>query len=173
MPLKKKIAIGMAGTMATFVGVLVFLNSTTWEHMEDWILRKYGDGMERKLKNISGSTAVDCGTVSIEDNPQNASQCVMDAFSSHKPSRVRYDIRGIDTALAGGLAQGRNGRIYALSFMGNPHGGGRTLLFAQQVEVVSCPSPPAMRLTSSGRVTCFPPSERKPQNLSDAQMEPY
>jgi len=172
MLLKKKILIGMAGAMAAFVGVVVFSNSTTGEQAEDWILQKYGDGMERKLKNISGSTAVDCGRVKVDEAPQQASQCVMDAFSSHKPFRVRYDIRGIDTALAAGLAQAQDGKIYALSFMGNTDGSGRTSLSAQ-AKVVSCPSPPAMRLTASGRVTCFPPSEPKPQNLSDPQMESY
>jgi hypothetical protein len=156
MALKKKIAIGMAGAMAAFVGVFVFL--TVWDHMED---RKYGDGMERKLKRIAGSTAVDCGTVSVGEAPQTASQCAMDAFSSHKPFRVRYNIRGIDTTLAGGLAQGKDGKIYGISFMGS------TPEFAEHVGVRACPAPPVVRLTDSGRVTCFPPSESKPPNLSD------
>jgi len=165
MSLKKKIAIGVAGAMATFAGLFVFLN-TTWEHID-------GDGMERKLKSISGSTAVDCGTVRIGEPPQTASQCVMDAFGSHKPFRVRYDIRGVDTTLAGGLAQGKDGKTYAISFMGDTHDDRGTLQFAQQVNVKACPAPSAIRLTDSGRVTCFPPSESKPQNLSDPQAEPY
>ncbi len=173
MQLKRKIAIGIAGTLVTLVGVVAFLGSETGRDTEEWILRKYGDGMERKLKSISGSSAVECGRVTVDETPQKASLCVMDASNSRKPFRVRYDIRGIDTPLAGGLAQGKDGKIYAVSFMGSSYGDGRTSLFSQQTSVIACPTQATLRLTTSGRVTCFPPSEPKPQNLSDPQMEPY
>jgi hypothetical protein len=171
--LNGKIAIGIPCTLITLVAIVTFLSSETWQSTQKWIIQKYGDAMDRKLRKISGGSASDCGRVRIGQPPQTASQCVLDSFNAHKAFRVRYDILGVDTAMAGGLSQGKDGKIYAVSFMASPYGDGRITLLGQQVNAVLCPVPLALRLTPSGRVTCFPLSEPKRRNLSDPQMEPY
>jgi hypothetical protein len=84
---------------------------------EDFIA-KYGDAMDWRGAWLAGQQGVKCGRVRIGQDPEAATHCGLEAHAAGRPFRVRYDIRGYDEPVAGGLVRAANGRFYALSFMG-------------------------------------------------------
>jgi hypothetical protein len=118
------------------------------------------DLMEKRSKDLSGVAATDCGTVGIQENPQLATKCALQAYSEGKPFRVRYDLMGIDSSVAEGIVGSPGGQVYALTFDGDPAGHEGTSRTRQWVGVRICPTPVHLWVDSEGRVECFPQVNR-------------
>jgi hypothetical protein len=126
------------------------------------------DLMEKRSQDLSGMGSTDCGTVGINQNPELATKCALHAFWQAEPFRVRYDLMGIDSSVAEGIVGSPGGRVYALSFDGDPAGHEGTSRTRQWVGVRICPnasSPlgqfggPARMLSTIGSFRCI----QKPQ----------
>ena len=141
--------------------------------LSDQFISRYGDAMDWRSRWMAGRHSVDCGRVRIGQDPGAATKCGLEAYAAGRPFRVRYDIQGWDAEVAGGLVRTHDGHLYALSFDGNPGGGGRTLLWGQRVDVQSCPEPKHLFVNPKGRLNCFQQALSYPSGITSPNMEPY
>jgi uncharacterized membrane protein YuzA (DUF378 family) len=68
-----------------------------------------GDAMERRSRQLASMGAINCGRVGIGGNPKKPTDCALVANSAAAPFRIRYDIQGIDSDVAGGFARTPDG----------------------------------------------------------------
>ena len=104
------------------------------------------DAVQQKLQELAGSGAADCGRHDIKaQNAEltSASNCAQDAAKDKKPFYVAYDMPGMTTAVAGNA----EGKLFAVELQGSGTG----------AKLDSGPCPAALRVASSGRLTCFTP----------------
>lgn len=104
------------------------------------------DAVQQKLQELAGSGAADCGRHDIKaQNPElnSASDCAQNAARNKKPFYVAYDMPGMTTAVAGNA----EGKLFAVELQGSGTG----------AKLDSGPCPAALRVASSGRLTCFTP----------------
>lgn len=137
------------------------------------VIRVFGDSMDWRSRWLMGLRGVDCGQVQVNGNPNVATSCALQAQSEGKPFRVRYDILGYDSAVAGGIVRTPSGELYALSFDGNPHGAGYTSMLAQRSSKSPCPKPNHLWVNPKGRVNCFQQQLSYPTDLMSPNLEPY
>jgi hypothetical protein len=117
------------------------------------------DAMEEGSRKLVGTNAVDCGRVTLGKDPKTATDCALNAFRTNRPFRVRYDLRGIDSDVSAGLLRADDGKLYAMSFDGDPMGGGGVSPTNQRFTTELCPQPWNVRVTQNGRLNCFPSSK--------------
>lgn len=165
----KKWVFLIGGLLVTAI-VITRLRSITLS--EDFINR-HGDAMDWQSSWLAGRQSVNCGRVRIGQDPGPATKCGLAAFALGRPFRVRYDIKGWDSPVAGGLVRTTDGRLHALSFIGDSNGGGRTSLWGQRVNVQSCPEPARLYVNPKGRLNCFQAEQSPPADISSPNMEPY
>jgi hypothetical protein len=132
-----------------------------------------GDGMDWRSRSLAGWYSINCGRVRIRQDPKAATECALKAQSESRPFRVRYDIMGYDSAVAGGIVRTAEGHLYALSFDGDPAGHGRVSLWRQTVGQAPCPEPTHLYVNPKGRLNCFQPQLSPPANLMSPNFEPY
>jgi hypothetical protein len=132
-----------------------------------------GDAMERRSRQLATMGAINCGRVGIGGNPKKPTDCALAANSAGAPFRIRYDIQGIDSDVAGGFARTPDGQLFALSFDGDPTGGGGTSFTRQHVTVTECPKPYHFYVNPMGRLNCFQPQLSPPANIMSPNFEPY
>ena len=145
--------------MFLFVGFLAWYNYgwilSIERQMGAFALHTLGDDLERQSRKLSGSHAIDCGRVPYRGNPTAANECAFKSFREGKPFRVRYDERGFDSDISVGLAYTPEGKLYSLSFDGDPsEGRGGTSWSRQRVGKLVCPSPFQMHIDREGRLNC-------------------
>jgi hypothetical protein len=155
------------------VVLLLFLGPPVSNFLNVKLVPAIGDAMEWRSRWLAGRHGVDCGRVRIGGDPRAATACALQAQAEGKPFRVRYDIMGIDSAVAGGVVRTPDGRLYGLSFDGNPTGAGGTSLFRQRVSQLPCPSPPRLWVNPKGRVNCFQQQLSQPDGITAPNIEPY
>lgn len=133
----------------------------------------FGDAMDWRSHSLAGWRSINCGRVRIRQDPKTATECALKAQSEARPFRVRYDIMGYDSAVAGGLVRAPDGRVYALSFDGDPAGSGGVSLWRQKVTQAPCPEPTHLYVNPKGRLNCFQPQVSLPANIMSPNIEPY
>lgn len=104
------------------------------------------DSVQRKLKELAGPGATDCGRLDIRaanEQMAGASSCATKAAETKHPFYVAYDMPGMTTAVAGSS----DGKLFALELQGSGTG----------TKFASGPCPAALRIAPSGRLTCFIP----------------
>jgi hypothetical protein len=133
--------------------------------------------MQLELFALAGPTAVDCGRVGIRHNPFSATECVLNAFESKKAFLVRYDLQGIDSQVAVGLAGDLAGRAFGIAYdsqgwsdkgLHPPSVGNGD----QHLITTPCPKPVKLSKTANGQLTCFPTGADAHPNMSP-NAEPY
>jgi hypothetical protein len=112
-----------------------------------------GDSMDWRSGWMAGLHGIDCGRVRVFGDPRTATACALKAQAEGKPFRVRYDIPGVDCAFAQGIVRTREGGLYALSYVGDPMGGGISLL-RQKADFSPCPQPQHLWVNPEGRINC-------------------
>jgi hypothetical protein len=132
-----------------------------------------GDAMDWRSRWLIGSHGIDCGRVEVQGDPKAATACALKAQSEGRPFRVRYDIMGYDSAVAGGIVRASTGQIYGLSFVGDPSGQGGISLFRQRVNKTPCPQPTHLWVNPKGRINCFQQQLSPPAGLMSPNFEPY
>jgi hypothetical protein len=115
--------------------------------------------LDDALRKEAGSAAKNCGHVRINDKSEKASQCVIQQFRNHRPFLVRYDLWGVDSEVALGLA-GSPDRVRAFlfdSFGTSREGAPKNAMFLSDNHVVAvpCPAPVELHVSGNGRITCF------------------
>jgi hypothetical protein len=165
---KKRILI-----VVVFVVILFFSLGPIDGLVSGPIVRVFGDSMDWRSRRLMGLGGADCGRVRINGDPKVATDCALKAQSEGRPFRVRYDIRGYDAEVAGGIVRTPSGELYALSFDGNIHGGGATSLLAQRSTQSPCPKPTHLWVNPKGRINCFQQELSYPKDLMSPNMEPY
>lgn len=170
MRVRSKVAVwGVAGLfvlllLADFLGISL---------MSTMVVRVFGDAMDYRSIRLVGWRGVDCGTVEIDGDPQEATECALQAHNQGKPFRVRYNLQGIDSTVAAGIVRTPDGKLYGLSFDGDPTGGGGTSLFRQRVGQFACPEPIRLWVNPKGRINCFQQQLAPPKNLMSPNFEAY
>ena len=164
---KKKILILVAIALVLFFAV-GFLDGFSTP-----IIAVAGDSMDWHSRWLMGRHGIDCGRVAVNGDPKTATDCALKAQSEGKPFRVRYDIMGYDSAVAGGIVRTPSGQLYALSFDGNPSGSGETSLLEQRTSASSCPVPTHLWVNPKGRLNCFQPQLSYPSGITSPNREPY
>ncbi len=109
---------------------------------------KPADALQQKLVENSGGGGTDCGRLDVhaaEAQLKTASDCAMEAAQAKRAFYVAYDMPGMSVGVAGN-AQGDLFSVQAQS--AGP---------APELSSGACPS--ALRVASSGRVTCFAPGD--------------
>lgn len=132
-----------------------------------------GDSLDLHSRWLMGLHGIDCGRVRIGGDPTSATDCALKAQRERKAFRVRYDIQGFDSAVAGGIVRTSSGELYALSFVGNPSGSGGTSLLGQETTKSPCPQPYHLWVNPKGRINCFQQALSYPANLMSPNFEPY
>jgi hypothetical protein len=72
--------------------------------------------MDRKMRSIAGTKALDCGRVRVYEVAGPALKCARDAIARKHSFIVRYDLKGIDSVLSQGFAGNINGEVYSIKF---------------------------------------------------------
>lgn len=152
----------LLGAIFVFVNIALVSIPISWS---DAFICKHGDAMDWRSWWLAGSHSINCGRVRVGQDPTQATKCALEASNAGRPFRVRYDIRGVDSAVAAGLVKTLGGHLYALSFDGNPMGGGRTSLWGQVVCVKSCPEPERLYVNPTGRLNCFQAALSYPRGI--------
>jgi hypothetical protein len=117
------------------------------------------DAVERKLQELAGSGATDCGRLKTQDTKEMkaASDCAMQAAQSKQPFYVGYDMPGLTVATAGNT----EGKLFAVQVQGTPSADPNS-----NTGLTTGPCPAQLRVAPSGRVTCFPPGAAMPGGMS-------
>ena len=102
--------------------------------------------VQLKLQDYSGAGATNCGTLDVraaEAQLKSASDCSMQASQGKKPFYVSYEMPGMGVGIAGSA----DGKLFTVQTQGA----------TGALTSGACPS--ALRVASSGRVTCFAPGD--------------
>jgi len=102
--------------------------------------------VQLKLQEYSGAGATNCGTLDVraaEPQLKSASDCSMQASQGKKPFYVSYEMPGMGVGVAGNA----DGKLFTVQTQGA----------TGSLTSGACPS--ALRVASSGRVTCFAPGD--------------
>ncbi len=114
------------------------------------VAAKSEDPVTRKLQELAGSGATDCGHVKSQDPAQikSASDCAMTSAKDKKAFYIAYDIPGLTVGVAGD-SQGKLSWLQAETPENAPPN--------PKVDVKASPCPAELRVAQSGRVTCMTP----------------
>jgi hypothetical protein len=158
----------------TIAGVVLFLLLGAANNLLSTLfIPIVGDSMDWQSRRLVGRHGIDCGRVKVRGDPNLASECALKAQAEGKPFRVRYDILGYDSAVAGGIVRTSTGQLYGLSFDGDPSGQGGISLFRQRVSKTPCPQPIHLWVNPKGRINCFQQQLSQPANIMSPNFEPY
>ena len=118
--------------------------------------------LDKRVREISGPFATDCGRVRREDSPKRATKCALRAYKNHKAFYVRYDDKGIgDSEGARTIAGDATGKVYSLEFdsMGMDTTylpPGTTMPDGFHTKIIACSTPVRLRVTRTGdELICF------------------
>lgn len=169
----KKIFIFLGVAVVLFFGLGFMDDFFMGNLLSGVVVRVFGDSMDWRSHRMMGWRGIDCGTVKIGTDPAAATDCALQAQSQGKAFRVRYNIQGIDSDVAGGIVRTTSGELYALSFDGDPSGGGRTSLVRQHSAKFACPQPYHLWVNPKGRVNCFQPQLSTSKDIMSPSFESY
>jgi hypothetical protein len=106
------------------------------------------DAVQKKLQEYAGAAAADCGRLDVKATPDQskaASDCALGASQSKHPFYVAYDMPGMTIGVAGNA----EGKLFTVQTQGS----------GASAELTGADCPSQLRVASSGRVTCFAPSD--------------
>ncbi|MGB6477369.1 MAG: hypothetical protein WBF04_25225 [Candidatus Sulfotelmatobacter sp.] len=100
-------------SVALMVAFLGGLSSVALTQVSD-----YTAEMDRRLRTIAGSSALNCGTVAIggDRNPEPMLKCARRAIGKKRAFYARTDSWGIDSFLSEGFAGSGDGSVYYVEF---------------------------------------------------------
>jgi len=107
-----------------------------------------GDAVQRKLQELAGNGATDCGRLKsqAQDQMAAASTCAMGAAKKKQAFYVAYELPGLIVALAGNS----DGKLFSVQ-QEQPE----KAQSGPAAELVATPCPSELRIAQSGRVTCI------------------
>jgi hypothetical protein len=153
--------------------LLLLMSALIWFYFLDRIaFSVIGDAMDWRSRRLAGWHGINCGRVKVHGDPRAATACALRAQAEGKPFRVRYDIQGIDSAVAGGIVRTPAGLLYGLSYDSDPYGGGFSW-FRQTVIQTPCPEPVHLWVNPKGRINCFQQGLSHPSNIMSPNWEAY
>jgi hypothetical protein len=109
---------------------------------------KPADALQQKLVENSRGRGTDCGRLDVhaaEGQLKTASDCAMAAAQAKRAFYVAYDMPGMSVGVAGNA----EGKLFSVQ--------SQSAGAAPELTSGACPS--ALRVASSGRVTCFAPGD--------------
>ena len=129
------------------------------------------DLLEKRINQLAGPNAVDCGRVSARAEPKHATDCALRANGAGKPFHVRFDMQGIDSYVAVAFVRLPDGTVEVLNYDSDPMGGGGRA--HEIVMIKKCPTPVHLSVTGEGHLNCFPPKPPGPRDAMSPTFDPY
>ncbi len=155
------------------IALLGFLTIGTDDSFGTKFASRFGDAMDWKSRWLAGRHSINCGRVEVHGDATAATECALRAQAEGKPFRVVYNIVGYDSPVAGGIVRTPDGELYALSFDGDPSGGGGVSLLGQRVGKAACPKPTHLSVNPKERINCFQQQLSPPAGITSPNFEPY
>ncbi len=93
------------------------------------------DGLDKAMRLRAGKGAIDCGRIRSDEDSDTTDKCVAKAHERKRPFIARYDLRGIDSIVADGIAGNAEGEIYLFRYDSDPSGGSN---IGERIEEVKC-----------------------------------
>ena len=115
------------------------------------------DVVQQKLQEYAGTGATDCGRLDVRAaaaQSKTAADCAMQANQGKHPFYVAYDMPG----MAVGVAGSADGKLFTVQSQGT----------GPSAALTSGACPSALRIASSGRITCFAPGDMTSMGESHA-----
>ena len=81
------------------------------------------DGLDKAMRLRAGKDAIDCGSVRRDEDSDTTDECVANGHARKRPFVARYDLRGIDSVVAEGVAGNAAGEVYVFRYDSDPSGG--------------------------------------------------
>ena len=81
------------------------------------------DALTTAMGGYAGADSINCGVVPIGGAPEAANRCIDAAYEAKQAFTVRYNLQGIDSLIAEGLASNRQGEVRAYNYDSDPSGG--------------------------------------------------
>jgi hypothetical protein len=166
---QKRRLIYLAFAIAGLFSLAILTNRAALNHRGSHrVGRVSEDAMDLRSRSLVGADGIDCGRVKVNGDPKMATDCALKAESEGRPFRVRYDIQGIDSEVAGGVVRTPSGDLYGL-------------WFDREVREVGvghssedpCPKPYHLWVNPKGRVNCYQQQLSYPKNAMSPNLEPY
>jgi hypothetical protein len=79
--------------------------------------------LEDELRDVAGRGATNCGRVPVGADGAAVDGCVVTAFSDGRAFYARYDVQGIDSLVARGIAGDPKGQVTLFLWDSDPGGG--------------------------------------------------
>ncbi len=126
------------------------------------------DILPKRLIELAGDGAVDCGHVLLHGSSEKANSCARKAVRNKTPFYISYELQGIDSWVAAGLARDSRGNLYELQFdsmgmslSGQEKRNGMTLSDGNHIAIMVCPKPLQLHFFPRATwLTCFPVPKR-------------
>ncbi len=123
-----------------------------------------GDALQRKLQELAGSGATDCGRLKpqAQEKPEQleaAGNCAMGAAKKKQAFYVAYELPGLIVALAGNS----DGKLFSVQQEQPEKAPSGTA-----AELMAAPCPSELRIAQSGRVTCIAPGSMGGSSMGGA-----
>ena len=109
------------------------------------------NALRAELVRLSGSSAEDCGLISLGDDPAASWRCAQSADQSNKPFWFAIERRGVDSDIWEAVGRTSSGERYLLVYDSNPYGQPELLpRFTRD----SCPNGFAFNPDTNGALIC-------------------
>lgn|SRR6266850_4329885 len=106
---KRRRIFRIAGVLLLLICIL-FLDSMGFSIL---LVPITGDVMDWRRHYLAGLFSTNCGRVRVREDARKATKCALKSNSEGRPFRVVYDIQGIDSTVAGGIARKSDGTLLA------------------------------------------------------------
>ena len=121
-----------------------------------------GDAVQRKLQELAGNGATDCGRLKsqTQDQMETAGTCALGAAKKKQAFYVAYELPGLTVALAGNA----DGKLFSVQQEQQP----ANAPSGSAAELMVAPCPSELRIAQSGRVTCIAPGSMGGSSMGGA-----
>jgi hypothetical protein len=148
LSISKMCVVGLAISVSALCLLAVTSQAPTAEGVS---ISSAEDGLDKAVRLRAGKDAIDCGRVRSGEDSDTTDKCVANAHEQKKPFVARYDLRGIDSIVADGVAGNAEGEIYVFRYDSDPSGGSNV---GESIEEETCREIQIIKGKRGRRIKC-------------------
>ena len=115
---------------------------------------------QNRLKHLAGESAIACGDVEFQHDPDTANKCAQSSFRKGSAFYVSYESWGIDSQVTAALAMSPRGQLYSLQadsmVFSPPFKRGSKIEGGGHLIITPCPKPYRLNIARGNLLSCFP-----------------